>query len=50
VSHFFHAVLSIVTGVWFFVWLALVLSNRESRVRLEADRWGNVWVRPVAGR
>jgi hypothetical protein len=49
VSHFFHGVLTILTGgVWGFVWLAMVLSKREDRVRLEADVWGNVWARPVA--
>lgn len=46
VSHGFHAVLTIVTGgLWGFVWLALALGQRDNRAFLEADRWGNVWVR-----
>jgi len=50
VSHVFHAVMTIITGgLWVVVWLALALGRREDRVRLEADGWGNVWARPVAG-
>ena len=50
VSHIFHAVMALVTaGAWVFIWLAIVLTNRESRVRLEADSWGNIWARPVVG-
>ena len=49
VSHFFHAVMTLLTGgLWAVVWLALALGKREDRVRLEADQWGNVWPRPVA--
>ena len=50
ISHLFHAAMTLVTGgLWSVVWLALALGRREDRVRLEADRWGNVWARPVAG-
>ena len=49
VSHFSHAVMTLLTGgLWGAVWLGLALGNREDRVRLEADQWGNVWARPVA--
>jgi len=49
VSHFLHAVMTLLTGgLWAVVWLALALGAREDRVRLEADLWGNVWARPVA--
>jgi hypothetical protein len=51
VSHVFHALMTLFTaGLWAVIWLAVMLSSRERRVRLEADRWGNVWARPVAGR
>lgn len=50
VSHVFHALMTLFTaGVWALIWLAIILSSRERRVRLEVDRWGNVWARPVAG-
>jgi hypothetical protein len=49
VSHFFHAVMTLLTGgLWAVVGLAFALGKREDRVRLEADAWGNVWARPVA--
>lgn len=49
VSHFFHGVMTLLTGgLWAVVWLAFALGRREDRVRLEADQWGNVWGRPVA--
>jgi hypothetical protein len=43
VSHVLHLVLTLLTGVWGFVWLAMILSRREDRVRLEVDSWGNIW-------
>jgi hypothetical protein len=50
VSHLFHAVMTILTGgVWAVVWIAFALGRREERVRLEADKWGNVWARQVFG-
>ena len=50
ISHFFHAGLTVFTGgLWGVVWIAAVLSRHEDRIRLEADRWGNVWARPIAG-
>lgn len=50
VSHGLHAIMTLLTaGLWAVVWLALTLARREDRVRLEADRWGNVWPVPVAG-
>lgn len=50
VSHLAHALMTLVTaGLWALVWLAMVMGNREDRVMLEADRWGNVWAKPVAG-
>ena len=49
VSHVLHAILTVLTGgLWAVVWLASALGRREDRVRLEADRWGNVWATPVA--
>ncbi len=49
ISHFLHAVLTLLTGgIWGFVWVALVLARRETRTRLEVDAWGHVWARPVA--
>lgn len=49
VSHLLHAVLTVLTGgLWGFIWLAVALGRREDRIRLEADRWGNVWARPLA--
>jgi hypothetical protein len=50
ISHFFHAVLTVFTGgLWGLVWIAMILSRHEDRIRLEADRWGNIWARPIAG-
>jgi hypothetical protein len=50
VSHFAHAVLTVLTaGLWAPLWLATVLGRREDRLRLEVDRWGNVWAKPIAG-
>lgn len=49
VAHFFHALMTLVTGgLWAVVWLAIALGRREDRVRLEVDEWGNVWPQPVA--
>jgi hypothetical protein len=51
VSHLLHALLTLLTaGLWGIVWVAMMLSRHEDRVRLEVDAWGNVWARPVAGR
>ena len=50
VSHFVHAVLTVLTaGLWAPFWLASALGRREDRVRLEVDRWGNVWPKPIPG-
>jgi hypothetical protein len=47
VTHLGHLILTVVTGgLWGFVWLAVILNRRESRVRYEVDPWGNIW--PVA--
>jgi len=47
VTHLGHLVLTLITGgLWGFVWLAVILNRKESRVRLEVDPWGNIW--PVA--
>ena len=49
VSHLAHAIMTMITGgLWAVVWLAMALGRREDRVQLEADPYGNVWVRPVA--
>jgi hypothetical protein len=49
VHHGLHAVMTLLTGgLWAVVWLALVLSRREDRFRLEVDQWGHVWARIVA--
>lgn len=48
VNHLAHGALTLFTGgIWGFVWLVMVLSRRDDRVRLEPDRWGNVWPRPL---
>lgn len=50
VSHLFHALMTVITaGIWIVVWLAVALGRGDRRVRLEADNWGNVWARSVAG-
>jgi hypothetical protein len=50
VSHGLHAILTILTsGLWAIVWLAAAAGRREDRVRLEPDRFGNIWVTKVAG-
>jgi len=50
VAHLGHALMTVVTaGLWAVVWIATAASNREDRVRLEADSWGNVWAVRVAG-
>jgi hypothetical protein len=44
VTHLGHLVLTVLTGgLWGFVWLAVVLNRKESRVRYEVDPWGNIW-------
>jgi hypothetical protein len=43
VHHVLHLVLTLLTGVWGFVWLAMILNRREDRLRLEVDAWGNIW-------
>jgi hypothetical protein len=44
VTHLGHLVLTVLTaGLWGFVWLAVFLSRKESRVRYEVDPWGNIW-------
>lgn len=49
VAHFFHAVMTVLTaGLWAVVWIPTALGRRDDRVRLEVDRWGNVWARQVA--
>ena len=49
VSHGFHAALTLFTaGLWAVFWLATVLGRQDDRVRLEADKWGNVWAQPTA--
>jgi hypothetical protein len=47
-AHLLHGVMTVLTaGLWGVVWIAIVLSRREDRVRLEIDPWGNVWARVV---
>ncbi len=47
VTHVGHFILTLLTGgLWGFVWMAVILSRKESRVRYEVDPWGNIW--PVA--
>jgi hypothetical protein len=47
VTHLGHLVLTLITGgLWGFVWIAVILSRKENRVRYEVDPWGNIW--PVA--
>jgi hypothetical protein len=50
-SHAGHAVMTLVTGgLWTPIWLIAASRPHEDRVRLEADRWGNVWGTHVADR
>ncbi len=45
-----HAIMTVLTlGLWSPIWLAAVSRRREDRIRLEADKWGNVWGTPVTG-
>jgi len=47
VNHLGHGLLTLLTGgVWGFVWVAICLTRKELRYRLEVDPWGNIW--PVA--
>ena len=47
VTHVGHFILTLLTGgLWGFVWIAVILSRKENRVRYEVDPWGNIW--PVA--
>ncbi|CUR54729.1 hypothetical protein NOCA2210079 [metagenome] len=49
INHLGHFLMTLVTGgLWGFVWVALVATRKEERVRLDVDAWGNVW--PVAGK
>jgi hypothetical protein len=49
VAHFMHAIITGLTGgLWAIVWIAVAFGRREDRIRLEADRWGNVWAHPIA--
>lgn len=44
VTHVGHFLLTLLTGgLWGFVWLALVLTRGDVRVRYEVDAWGNIW-------
>ena len=50
-SHAGHALMTLMTGgLWTPVWLIAANRPHEVRVRLEADRWGNVWGTHVADR
>jgi hypothetical protein len=50
VSHLFHALMTLLTGggLWVVVWLAVALGRQEDGIRLEVDRWGNVWAGHVS--
>lgn len=51
VSHFAHAVMTVVTaGLWAIIWAYCALTQREDRVMLDVDLWGNVWIRRGAKR
>lgn len=41
-NHALHALLTLFTGVWAFVWLAVAFFGGEDRVLLEVDELGNV--------
>ena len=50
-SHAGHALMTFVTGgLWTPFWLIAASRPHEERIRLEADRWGNVWGTHVADR
>lgn len=43
VNHILHLILSLLTaGLWLFVWLVLVLTNKQQRVVLSVDEAGGV--------
>ena len=41
-NHALHALLTLFTGLWAIVWLAVALTGGEDRVLLEVDELGNV--------
>jgi hypothetical protein len=50
VAHLLHGILTAFTGgLWAVVWIAIAFGRHEDRIRLEVDRWGNVWAKPIAG-
>jgi hypothetical protein len=43
VNHILHLILSVLTaGLWLFVWVALVLTNKKQRIVLTMDANGQV--------
>jgi hypothetical protein len=48
-AHARHLIMSLLTaGLWTPVWIAAATRQREHRVRLSVDDWGNVWAETVA--
>ncbi|AKY03743.1 hypothetical protein AVT26_gp61 [Streptomyces phage Lannister] len=42
-NHVLHLILTLITfGLWSFAWLAVYLMNKETRVILTVDEYGNV--------
>ncbi|QYW07909.1 membrane protein [Streptomyces phage RedBear] len=42
-NHVLHLLLTLVTlGLWVFVWIIVALSNKETRLILSVDEYGNV--------
>ena len=47
-NHVLHLILTIITaGLWAFVWIIVWAANRESRLMLSVDDYGNVLRQPV---
>lgn len=47
VNHLAHFLMTLITGgLWGIVWLVVVATKKQERIRLDVDLWGNVW--PVA--
>ena len=49
IQHWFYLLLTLLTaGLGAILWIIAVLTQREDRVRMDVDEWGNVWANDVA--
>ena len=42
VNHILHLILSLLTGIWVVVWIAMVMRGGEKRQMITVDEYGNV--------